>query len=122
MNAGKGGRVYPNCKSFKGDEMMQHVGLYILHGLAPSLQIKMKLQSIEQNEVNGNDLVCESLRRNAPQCHCEFKYFLLHWILHCQCLPECHFLIGRFPNTFNIQFEFQRNVYSLELIYPLVNR
>ena len=53
MNAGKGRSVYSKCKPFTVDEMMQHIGLYVSHGLAPSHQIKMNFQSMEQNEVNG---------------------------------------------------------------------
>ena len=75
MNAGKGGSVYPNCHPFSVDEVMQHIGLYILQGLAPSPQIEMKFQSTEQNEVNGNDFVCEAFGKNAAQRHREFKCF-----------------------------------------------
>ncbi len=53
MNAGKGRSVSSICKPFTVDEMMQHIGLYVSHGLAPSHQIKMNFQSMEQNEVNG---------------------------------------------------------------------
>ena len=75
MNAGKGGSIYPNCKPVTVDEMMQHIGLYILHGLAPSPQVEMKFQSTKQNKVNGNDFVCKAFGRNASQRHRELKSF-----------------------------------------------
>ena len=71
MNADRGGSVYLNCLPFSVDENMQHIGLYILQGLAPSPQIEMKFQSTKQNEANGNDLVCEVFRKNAAQHHHE---------------------------------------------------
>ena len=42
MNAGKGGSIYPKCKPFNVDKIMQHIRIYVLHGLAPSLQVKME--------------------------------------------------------------------------------
>ena len=59
MNADKGGSVNPKCQPFSVDEMVHHICIYVLHELTPSPQIEMKLQSTQQNEVNGNDLVYE---------------------------------------------------------------
>ena len=52
-NAGPGGVLYPEFTPFSNDEVMQHLGLYIVHGLAPSPQVSMKFQSPRDNPVNG---------------------------------------------------------------------
>ena len=42
MNAGQGGVMYLNCVTFTVDDVIKHIGLYILHGLAPSPQEETK--------------------------------------------------------------------------------
>ena len=42
MNAGQGGFLYPNCILFTVYEVMKQIGLYIFHGLSPSLQVEIK--------------------------------------------------------------------------------
>ena len=40
--AGEKYGMYPNFQPFTMEEIMKHLGLYILHGLSPSPQVKMK--------------------------------------------------------------------------------
>ena len=41
-NAGPGGVYYHNFHSFSVQDIRQHIGLYVFHGLAPSPQIEKK--------------------------------------------------------------------------------
>ena len=74
-NAGPGGVVYPEYVPFTNDELMQHLGLYIVQGLSPSPQVSMKFQSPTSNPVNGSQLVYESFGKNAERRHRHFKRF-----------------------------------------------
>ena len=49
-NAGPGGVLYPDFTPFSNDEVMQHLGLYILHGLSPSPQVSMKFPKRQSSE------------------------------------------------------------------------
>ena len=42
--------------NFSSDEIMAHIGLYVLQGVSPSPQIEMKFSSQQEDPVNGNDL------------------------------------------------------------------
>ena len=50
------GHIYPKCHPFTPMEVKQFVALYILQGLSPSLQVKMKFMPHHKDPVNGNDL------------------------------------------------------------------
>ena len=54
-NVGSGGNQYPDFKEFSVDEIMQHLGVYILNGLSPSPQVKMKFDSQKKNPTNGRN-------------------------------------------------------------------
>ena len=54
-NAGSGGTQYPDFKEFSVDEIIQHLGVYILNGLSPSPQVEMKFDSQKKNPTNGSD-------------------------------------------------------------------
>ena len=54
-NIGSGGTQYPDFKEFSVDEIMQHLGAYILNGLSPSPQVEMKFDSKKNNPTNGSD-------------------------------------------------------------------
>ena len=54
-NAGSGGTQYPEFKEFSADEIMQHLGVYILNGLSPSPQVEMKFDLQKKNPKNGSD-------------------------------------------------------------------
>ena len=78
-DAGTGGSYYPNFKPFKTHEIRQHLGLYVLHGLAPSPQIEQKFKPQHIDPVNGNDFVYNSFGRdggNRERRHKEFKSML----------------------------------------------
>jgi hypothetical protein len=74
-NAGNKGRIYPDFIPFKPDELRQHIGVYILHGLSPSPQLTMKFQSQNVDPVNGNDFVHRSLGPTGLRRHKHFKCF-----------------------------------------------
>ena len=54
-NAGSGGTQYPDFKEFSVDEIMQHLGVYILNGLSLSPQAEMKFDLQKKNPTNGSD-------------------------------------------------------------------
>ena len=56
FNAGRGGTQYPNLTPFFVDEIMRHIGIYILNDLSPSPQVEMKFDSQERNPKNVNDI------------------------------------------------------------------
>lgn len=74
-NSGEGGTQYLSFKPFTVNEVMQHIGLYILHGIAPSPQIEMKLESSQMNLANGNDFCFSSFGSNAKLRHKHFKLY-----------------------------------------------
>lgn len=74
-NAGKGGTIYTDFVPFTVEEMMKHIGVYFLHGISPSPQVEMKMMPQCDDPFNGNDLVFNSLGRNAQRRHKHFKCF-----------------------------------------------
>jgi len=74
-NAGNPGQPYPDFKPFSILELRQFVGLYMIHGLAPSPRVEMKMRSQSVDPVNGNDLVWTSLPPNAERRLKHFKKF-----------------------------------------------
>ena len=70
-----------NTKTFKKiscDELMQHIGLYLLQALSPSPQVEMKFRSQKEDPVNGNDFVHSSFGATAwksEKRHRHFKCF-----------------------------------------------
>ena len=76
-NASLGGK-YKDFTNFTLDEIMRHVGLYLLQGLSPSPQIEMKFTPQHEDPVNGNDFVHTSFGGNVTKSrrrHRQFKSF-----------------------------------------------
>ena len=64
-------------KNFEINEVMAHLGLYILNGIAPSPQVEMKFESQRENPANGNDL-CHNVfggKSKGNARHREFKTY-----------------------------------------------
>lgn len=74
-NAGEGGGNYVNWKPFSVEEMMSHLGVYLLNGLSPSPLIEYKFSPQVQDQVNGNDLCARIFGANSIRRHREFKAF-----------------------------------------------
>jgi hypothetical protein len=55
-NASLGGK-YNNFENFSYDELMKHIGLYLLQAFPPSPQVEMKFYSQRDDPVNGNDFL-----------------------------------------------------------------
>ena len=72
MNAGGGGKIYPDNAPFTVDKLIKHLCLYIFDGLAPSLQVDMKLYSIKENTVNGKDFINQAFITNGELRYQEF--------------------------------------------------
>ena len=75
--AGKGGTYYTDCVPFSGEEIHEHVGLYVFHGLSASLSIEFKFRSQHKDKVHGNYLIHRSLGPNVERLHKHFNNFLL---------------------------------------------
>ena len=65
-NAGKRGGKY---KDFNTEEMMAHLGLYLLHGISPAPRIEMKFESSVKDPVNGSDLCSQVFGRAGVTRH-----------------------------------------------------
>jgi hypothetical protein len=74
MNAGSS--IYAGqFKPFTPQEIRRFLALYILQGLSPSPQIKMKFVPQAVDKINGNDMCFRVFGRNASKRHKEFKSF-----------------------------------------------
>jgi hypothetical protein len=62
-------------KPFTPLEIRWFLALYILQGLSPSPQIKMKFLPQSVDRINGNDMCCHVFGPNAAKRHKEFKAF-----------------------------------------------
>ena len=71
----KKNRIYPDFVPFDIEELKQHIGVRILHGISPSPRLKMKFRSHKDDEVNGNDFVYRNLGPNAARRHKHFRRF-----------------------------------------------
>ena len=56
-NSGQEDEIYPDFKPFSNDELRKHIGVYMVHGLAPSLHVSMKFASQQEDDINGNDFI-----------------------------------------------------------------
>ena len=77
-NAGGLGGKYKNFENFTTNELMRHIGLYLLQALSPSPQVEMKFASQNEDPVNGNDIVCTLFGRlpwKNEKHHRHFKAF-----------------------------------------------
>ena len=73
--AGKGGTYYTYCVPFLVEEVREHVGLYVFHGISPSPRIEFKFRSQHKDKVHGNDFIHRWFGPNAKRRHKHFKAF-----------------------------------------------
>ena len=76
-NEGSGVTQYPEFKEFSVDEIMQYLGVYILNGLSPSSQVKMKFYLQKKNPTNGSDFCYNTYGSCERRGHKEFKAFFV---------------------------------------------
>ena len=74
-NAGVPGGVYHDWKPFSPVEVRQFIALYILQGLSPSPQIKMKFQPHNEDPINGSNMCFKVFGRVGDRRHKMFKAF-----------------------------------------------
>jgi hypothetical protein len=65
-------------KPFTVIEIRQFLALYILQGLSPSPQIKMKFKPQAADKINGNDMCSQVFGRDASCRHKMFQKFVHH--------------------------------------------
>ena len=80
-NAGHEGEIYPDFKPFSPIELRKHIGVYFVHGLAPSPSISMNFKPHSENNVNGNDFFIDVLDLVQPDGINTSSAFLLFKIL-----------------------------------------
>jgi len=61
-------------KPFTAIEIRQFIALYILQGLSPSPQIKMKFNPQAVDKINGKDMCSRIFGRDASRRHKMFKH------------------------------------------------
>eukprot|EP00957_Ditylum_brightwellii_P034858 2641371-Ditylum_brightwellii.AAC.1 len=70
---------YKTFTNFTSEEIEKHIDVYILNGLAPSPDIKMKFGQQSNKPLNRNDAIHHALEPNATCHHKEFKkFFCIH--------------------------------------------
>ncbi len=74
-NAGQKGGICPEVTPFSPQEIKSFLGLYVLHGLTPSPQVKMKFKSQLEDPVCGSDVCHAVFGKNAEKRHKHFKAF-----------------------------------------------
>ena len=74
-NAGNIGEIYPDFYPFTPDETRKHLGVYIVHGLAPSPEANMKFKTQSEDDINRNDFVNRSLDPQVVNRHKHFRRF-----------------------------------------------
>ena len=75
MTAGIGGGKYSRFVIFLKDEIMSHLGIYLLHSICFSPQIDMKFKPASEDPINGSDLCFSVFGRKGQMRHREFKCF-----------------------------------------------
>ncbi len=75
MNAGQKGGVYPEFTPFSPQEIKHFLGLYLLNGLNPSPQLKMKFKPQHEDPINGSDICHQVFGKNSEKRHKHFKAF-----------------------------------------------
>ncbi len=66
-NAGVPGRVYYDWKPFSLVEVRQFIAFYILQGLSPSSQIKMKFVPQHEDPINGSNICFKVFGRKKTE-------------------------------------------------------
>jgi len=74
-NSGQMGGIYPEFTPFSPQEIKSFLGLYVLHGLTPLPQVKMKFKSQLEDPVCSSDICHAVFRKNAENRHKHFKAF-----------------------------------------------
>ena len=67
-NVGHLGRpngLYPDWKPFSTQELCQHIGVRMLHGISPTPQLSMKFKPQSEDAVNGNNFVYRCMGPNV---------------------------------------------------------
>ncbi len=58
---------------FAPKEIEQHLAMYMIQGLNPSLQLMMKSKSQHTEPIQGNDVVFKCIGENFDKRHKQFK-------------------------------------------------
>jgi hypothetical protein len=70
------GGVYHDWKPFSPVEVRRFIALYMLQGLSPSPQIKMKFEPHNEDPINGSNMCFKVFGRVGDRRHRMFKAFL----------------------------------------------
>ncbi len=76
-NAGEKGHIFAGkFRRFKNKDIVQMLGVYILDGIAPSLQLVWKMQPQSKQPTHGNDKIASIIGPGYQQKHRSFRHFL----------------------------------------------
>ena len=73
--ASSDGNIYQDYHHFTTKELLQHIGIYIIHGISPSPRVEHKFKPKHVDSVHGNDMVYYSFGTNSERHHRHFKCF-----------------------------------------------
>ena len=62
-------------KAFKNEDIIEMLGIYIIDGLVPLLQLVWKMESQDLQPTHGNDRVAAIIRPGWQQKHRSFQHF-----------------------------------------------
>ena len=74
------GVEYNSFKPFTLEELMRHIGLYLLHGLSRSPQVEMKFKAQSEDTVNGNDFVNTSFGGKSTVSRTRHRHFKKYFV------------------------------------------
>jgi hypothetical protein len=75
-NAGEPGHIFAGkFKPFKNKDILKMIGVYIVDGLAPCLQLVQKMQPQEKQLTHGNNRIASVIRPGWQQKHRSFRHF-----------------------------------------------
>ena len=67
---------YASFLLFSINEIMKHIGIYMLNGLSPSPQAELKMKSPVDDPIHGLTFFNEVFEKNGLKRHKEFKCYL----------------------------------------------
>ncbi len=77
-NAGEPGHIFARkFKPFKKMDILQMIAVYIIDGLAPSLQLIQKMQLQEKQPTHGNNRIASVIGHGWQQKHRLFRHFFV---------------------------------------------
>ncbi len=76
-NAGEEGQIFANkFKPFEKADILKMLGVYVLDGLSPSLQLVRNMQPQSKEPTHGNVLITKAMGPGYQQVYWSFRHFV----------------------------------------------